>query len=126
MYSLFHSAYSSIFAFCVARTHYSLTAITHDGVDILEVDVDVACHRDDFSYTFSSGFEHVVSLLESLSQFHVAILITELVVAYHEESIYMFTEFCYTFESLLLTAFTFAAERHSHDSDGEDIEFSCN
>ena len=107
MHGFFYGFESSVFAFCVTRAHDGLTAALHHVLDIFEVDVDVACHGDNLSDTLGGDLQHVVGHLKSLGEFHVAVFLTELVVAYHEQCVDVFAKLLDAFDSLLLAAFAF-------------------
>lgn len=115
----------SVFAVGVARSHDSLAAVTHDVIYILEIDVDVPCHRDDLRYAFRRYVQHVVGSLEGLGELHVAVLLTEFVIADDEQCIDVLPEFRDAVSCLLLTAFAFEAERQCDDADRQYAEFAC-
>ena len=70
---------STTFAFGDARTHDGLAAVFHDGLHILEVDVDITGHSDDLGDASCSRGQHVVGLFEGLGELHVAILVAQFV-----------------------------------------------
>ena len=110
----------AVLAFGDTGTHDSLTAVLHDGLHVLEVDVDISRDSDDFGDASCGGGQHVIGFLEGFGEFHVAVLVTQLVGADEDERVDAFLELVDACQSLQLAATAFSLHRHGDDTHGED------
>ena len=111
---------STVLALAGAGTHEGGAAVLHDGVDILEVDVDIGVDGDDFGNTLGGSKQDVVGHAESLREFEVAEG-EEFVVIDDKDGVDMLAELHDAGFGLLAAAASLGAERKGDDGDHEDF-----
>ena len=111
----FHGA---VFAASGAGTHKGGAAVFHDGVDIAEVDVDLAAAGDDFGNAFGCGEEDVVGFAEGLVEVHVA-KSAQVVVVDYQDGVDILLQCFDTDLGLLHTDGAFKFEGFGDDGDNE-------
>ena len=110
----------TVLALAGASTHEGGAGVFHDGVDILEVDVDVGVVGDDFGDTLGGGEEDVVGHAEGLRHGEVAEG-TELVIVDDDDGVDMLAELLDACEGLLTAFGAFEGEGQGDDGDNQDV-----
>ena len=110
----------TIVALTAAGTHEGGAALFHDGVDILEVDVDLGGDGDDFGDALGGGEKHIVGTVEGLIDVEVAKR-AEFVVVDDDDGVDIVAQFSHAGEGLFAAFLAFESERQGDDGHDEDF-----
>src|SRR5206468_4480526 len=88
-------------------TKNSHAATAHYCAYIRKIDVDLTCAIDHICDTFSSSGQYIIRLSKCFAHLQVTKLMTQLIVADHQQCVYILLQGLDTFFSLLLTLFSF-------------------
>ena len=104
----------TVLALAGACAHESGTGVFHDGVNILEVDIDASATSDDFGDTFGGGEEDIVGKTEGFGDVEVAEG-AEFVIIDNDDGVDMLAELLDTSFGLIATTLAFEGEGASDD-----------
>ena len=95
------------------------------SVHVIEVDVHITWHGDDFGDAFCSRAKDIVGLCEGGRNAQVAVDVAQFVVGNDNKAVYVFAQFLQAFQAVAYTDFTFEREGQGHDTYGENTKFLC-
>ena len=114
--------HGTAFSAGAACAHDGGSAVAHDRLDVVHVDVDVSGQRDDLGDALGGRAEHFVRIGERLLEGEVAEQLPELVVADHKEGVDRGAHFLEAFTGLRGAAASLEVEGDRDDAHGEDAE----
>ena len=103
-----------------AGAHEGGAGVFHDGVDILEVDVNIATAGDDFGNTLGGREKDIIGEAESFGDVEVT-KSAEFVVVDDDDGVDMLAEFLDTSFGLVAAFLAFEGEGAGNDGDDEDF-----
>ena len=110
----------TVLAATATGAHQGRTAVLHDGVDILEVAVDIGALGDNLGDTLGCREQHVIGHTEGCGETEVA-LGAQLVVVDDDDGVYMLAELLDASLGLGATARALEAEGACNDSHNENL-----
>ena len=115
-----HGLGCAALARCASRAHDGTSAVPHDGVDVVHVDVDLPGQGDDFSDAFGGGAQDLIGVGKRAADGLVAKQLPKLVVADDQKRVHggphLFEAFC----GLLVASASLKHERHGHNAHSQD------
>ena len=121
---LVHGLAGAVVTFGHGGTHDGYATVSHYGIDILEVNVYVAGHGDNFRDAFGGGGQDVVCFGESILKAEVAVDLAQFVVADYDEGVNVVFQFFEAFHSVGGAAATFEGEWEGDDPYRQDAHFA--
>ena len=110
----------AVLALARAGAHEGGARVFHDGIDILEVDIDAAATGDDFGNTLGSGEKDIVGEAKSFGDIEVAEG-TKFIVVDNDNRVDMLAEFLDAGFGLVATLLTLKREGTGNDGHNEDF-----
>ena len=122
---VFYGFCDSVLAFAVAYGYDGCAAVAQGGVDVVEVEVDVAFVGDDFGDGACGRGERVVGFGECVLEYFVRVYVGEPLVVDDEQRVDVFAHFFGSGEGFVDFLESFEQERYGDDAYGEEPSLAC-